>query len=86
MSSRFSDLKFVIRELSFPFMQGPTEKQPLSTAPVTTRVAMATISVAMATISVAITQYFFVEHLQLLHCIYLYNLFKNWIQLLTHYA
>jgi len=29
MPARFSDLKVVIRELSFPFSQEPTEKQPL---------------------------------------------------------
>ena len=29
MSARLSDLKLGIRELSFPFMQEPTEKQPL---------------------------------------------------------
>ena len=28
MSARFSDLKVDIRELSFLFMQEPTEKQP----------------------------------------------------------
>ena len=29
MLARFSNLKVSIRELSFPFMQEPTEKQPL---------------------------------------------------------